>query len=259
MSPYVANDPTCAPPSLAPTCTYGWASRPPTASASLWPMSARMNQVPRSSSTDEVDEEVAGRRPALGGDVAERAADQVAVAVERDLADDEAARVEAGVRHAREHVDRRRRARRACRDRRTRRASLPSSAARAPATSPAMTRNMMLRWSSVQLMSIGRVCTCGHTRGARGPLALDGGHHLVARRRARPRCGRAATAWSGCRASRDSSPSISTRDTVRLGVEELVDDLEHAAALAEHRAQRLELGVLGPAARHRAKSSSMST
>ena len=22
----------------------------------------------------------------------------------------------------------------------------------------------MLRWSSVQLMSIGRVCTCGHTR-----------------------------------------------------------------------------------------------
>ena len=25
MSPYVANEPTCAPPSLAPTCTSGWA------------------------------------------------------------------------------------------------------------------------------------------------------------------------------------------------------------------------------------------
>ena len=37
----------------------------------------------------------------------------------------------------------------------------------------------MLRWSSVKLMSIGRVCTCGHTAGALGPDPLDGGHHLV--------------------------------------------------------------------------------
>ena len=34
----------------------------------------------------------------------------------------------------------------------------------------------------------------------------------------------------------------------QVGVEELVDDLQHAAALAQHSAQRLELGVLGEAA-----------
>ena len=107
----------------------------------------------------------------------------------------------------------------------------------------------MLRWSSVQLMSIGRVCTCGHTRApaahSRSTAAITLSH-----------ASGTALLWKigesvvGMPCSRDSLPSISTRDTVRPGVEELVDDLEHATALTEHRAQRFELGVLGPAARH---------
>ncbi len=48
---------------------------------------------------DEVDEQLARRRAALGGDVAERAADEVVVALERHLAHDEAAGVEAGAGH----------------------------------------------------------------------------------------------------------------------------------------------------------------
>ena len=110
----------------------------------------------------------------------------------------------------------------------------------------------MLRWSSVQLMSMGRVCTCGHTAGAGLPLALHRLHHLLgavghggAVEQRRQRRGDAVGAG-------ELAQHLDARHR-QARVEELVHDLQHAAALAEHGAQRLQLGVAGPARRHRAQ------
>ena len=79
---------------------------------------------------------------------------------------------------------------------------------------PGMTRNMMLRWSSVQLMSIGRVCTCGHTR---APLATSRSTAAITR----AVLSGADVLWNsgdsvvGMPWRRLMSPSISTRVTVR--------------------------------------------
>ncbi len=74
---------------------------------------------------------------------------------------------------------------------------------------------------------------------ARGPLLLDRGHHPVACCRAWRRCGTAATAWWGCRSARRQVAEHLDAGDRQVGVVELVDDLQHAAALAEHGAQRL--------------------
>ena len=215
MSPYVANEPTWAPPSLAPTCTSGWASSAPTASGSEWPMSARMNHVPRSSSTARSISSSAGVVPRSAAMSPSVRPTRSRLRVEGDVAHDVVGRRPCRRRGSRRARRGRRRA--SARDRRVgERGQLrpPRSCSDSTFHQPGMARNMMLRWSSVQLMSIGRVCTCGHTRAPRGPRPLDGGHHLVGRRRRRRRCGTAATAWSGCRSAATARPSSSMRLTV---------------------------------------------
>ena len=58
-----------------------------------------MNHVPELLLDGQVDEQLGGARPALGGDVAERAPDEVAVALEGDLADQVVRRVHARPAH----------------------------------------------------------------------------------------------------------------------------------------------------------------
>ena len=72
----------------------------------------------------------------------------------------------------------------------------------------------MLRWSRVQLMSIGRVCTCAQTR---APAATSRSTAAITVSVAVG----LASMWNsgenvvGMPKRRESSPSISTRDTVR--------------------------------------------
>ena len=123
--------------------------------------------------------------------------------------------VHAGRRACREHVEARRRA--CARSAGSASAASFCSLVGSDSTGhqPGMTRNMMLRWSSVQLMSIGRVCTCGHTRApsatSRSTAAITWSRAVgrgVAVEQRRQRGGDAV-------AAADSSPSISTRVTVR--------------------------------------------
>ena len=81
---------------------------------------------------------------------------------------------------------------------------------------PGITRNMMLRWSSVQLMSIGRVCTCGHTR---APRAHSRSTASMTRSTPSPIDGlwNSGDSVVGMPYVRDRRPSISIRDTVRPG------------------------------------------
>jgi hypothetical protein len=101
--------------------------------------------------------------------------------------------------------------------------------------------SIRLRWSSVKLMSIGRVCTCGHTAAPRARAAST-----AAITRATPfvvgvgveqRRQRGGDAM----AQRQLGQLLDAGDG-ELGVVELVDDLQHGIALAEHGRQRVELG-----------------
>ena len=100
--------------------------------------------------------------------------------------------------------------------------------------------SMRLRWSSVKLMSIGRVCTCGHTAAPR------------ARARATASITLTTPWWFGIGVEQRRErrrDAVAKREVVELldtgdgdvGVEELGNDLEHRVELAEHGGQRVEL------------------
>ena len=165
VSPNVENEPTWAPPSDAPTCTYGWARRSPTTGELLWPIDSRMNHVPRSSSSARsttVSPLDAPRSRAISSML--RPIEVVVALVARRRAP-----------RSRRRRGRRRAAWRASPSRRSAPARRSVTAASFSARSridatfhhAGMLSSIRLRWSSVKLMSIGRVCTCGHTAAPR--------------------------------------------------------------------------------------------
>ena len=175
-----------------------------------------------SSSIDRSINSSAGVAP-RPSDLAERAPDEILVAVEGDITDEVRRRF-----HARRRESRRRPGPSTS----VWRAVIPRAASLSAGSfidstfhHPGMARNMMLRWAIVQEMSIGRSAPAATPRSAR-PRPLDRGHDLV-----RGVGGRRAVEQRRQRRG-DAEPPRELGEQLgaahgQPGVVELVDDLQH--------------------------------
>ena len=94
--------------------------------------------------------------------------------------------------------------------------------------------------SRLKLMSIGRVCTCGHTRAPRANCSATRASTRGTLSRRRGRVEERRERGRDAVRERQLGELVDARER-DVGVVELRHHLEHAAELAEHRRERVEL------------------